>query len=210
MSGLFITFEGGEGGGKSTQIEKLKNVLELQSFDVITTREPGGTPIAERIRDTLLDPENKSITPMAELLLYQAARAQHVEELIIPALEKGSIVLCDRFADSTAAYQGAGRKLSPHALTILHDLATGGLSPDVTFLLDLPPETGLARANQEGTADRIEQESLDFHLRVREAFLNLARNNPDRIHVLDALQPIDDIADHVQAIIKSVLNERGV
>lgn len=201
MKGLFITFEGGEGGGKSTQIELLRAHLESEGFDVVVTREPGGTPVAERIRTVLLDPENTALTPMAELMLYEAARAQHVGELIVPALEKGAVVLCDRFCDSTTAYQGAGRSLPGDYVKTLHELATDGLLPDITFLMDLPPETGLARAKGDGGGDRIEKESIEFHTRVREGFLTLARNFPERIHVIDALQSIEYISDKVRSIV---------
>ncbi|MFP6582431.1 MAG: dTMP kinase [Candidatus Hydrogenedentota bacterium] len=209
MSGLFITFEGGEGVGKSTQIERLKNALKTAGHEVVVTREPGGTPIAERIRDVLLDPANDDMTPMAELMLYEAARAQHVGELIQPALDAGRIVLCDRFNDSTTAYQGAGRDLALEDVEVLHQQATGGLLPDVTILLDLDPAVGLSRAKGEGAGDRIEKESLAFHERVRAGFLELTERFPKRIHRIDADQSIDAIADAVHAIVMSRLAARG-
>lgn len=208
MKGMFITFEGGEGAGKTTLIQRLYDHLQSQRFEVIVTREPGGTLIGDQIRKLLLDPENKKISPTTELLLYEAARAQHVGELITPALEKGSIVLCDRFCDSTTAYQGAGRSLSGENVDELNKLATGGLIPDLTFLVDLPPETGLARATLDGLADRIENESIEFHTRVREGFLTLAGNYPDRIHVIDALQSIEEISIQVRDIVASKLVDR--
>ena len=207
MKGTLITFEGGEGGGKSTQIARLYDYLISQGHAVIVTREPGGTPIAERIRDLLLDPENDSLVSMAELLLYEAARAQHVGELIFPALNAGTIVLCDRFYDSTIAYQGAGRHVSSKDVETLNALATCGLKPDITLLFDLPPEIGLQRAKGESTGDRIEKEALEFHERVREGYLALADAHPERVHVLDALQSIDDMTTIIRTIIDSELSE---
>jgi dTMP kinase len=197
MSGLFITFEGVEGCGKSTQIKLLQTHLEDVGFDTVLTREPGGTPVAERIRALLLDPENAELLPMAELLLYSAARAQHVGECIRPAMDAGKVVLCDRFVDSTTAYQGAGREMGGAVLETLHELSTGGLMPDVTFLLDLPVEVGLSRAESRGAADRLEQESVAFHQRVRDGFLALAQSEPKRIAVVDAAGAIDAIAGEI-------------
>lgn len=209
MRGIFITFEGGEGTGKSTQIPRLHDTLIEQGHTVIMTREPGGTPVAERIREVLLDPDNDALVTMAELLLYEAARAQHVGELIIPALDAGTVVLCDRFYDSTTAYQGAGRYVDATDVDTLNQLASHGLEPDVTILLDLPPEIGLQRAKGEGTGDRIEGESLEFHERVRAGFLALAEAQPERIHVIDALQSMDDIAEAIRSIVHSAITERG-
>ena len=197
MIGMFITFEGGEGVGKTTQITLLKDALEADGRTVVVTREPGGTPIAERIRNVVLDAANAGMAPMTELLLYEAARAQHVEELIRPALERGDIVLCDRFSDSTTAYQGAGRSLNEADLETLHALATGGLEPDLTILLDLAPTMGLERASHRGEADRIELESITFHERVREGFLELAARYPERLRVVDATQDVETIAAEV-------------
>jgi dTMP kinase len=205
MSGPFITFEGGEGGGKSTQIGLLREYLKSEGHEIVVTREPGGTPIAERIRTLLLDPENTALTPLAELMLYEAARAQHVGELIAPALEAGKIVLCDRFCDSTVAYQGAGRSLSGESVYALNELATHGLMPDITLLMDLPPETGLNRAKGDAQGDRIEKESIDFHTRVREGFLLLAENHPERIHTIDALKSVEEISITIRDIIASAL-----
>lgn len=203
MTGFFITFEGGEGVGKTTQIELLKIALEADGRTVVVTREPGGTPIAERIRDVVLDSANAGMVPMAELMLYEAARAQHVEELIRPALERGDVVLCDRFSDSTTAYQGAGRSLDEADLEALHALATGGLGPDLTILLDLSPTTGLERANSRGEADRIESESLKFHERVREGFLELAQKFPERLRVVDATRAVDAISAEVLELVRA-------
>ncbi len=205
MKGTLITIEGGEGGGKSTQIARLHDYLIEQGHAVIVTREPGGTPIAERIRDLLLDPDNDDLVSMAELLLYEAARAQHVGELILPALHSGTIVLCDRFYDSTVAYQGAGRHIAPADVETLNNLATCGLEPDITILFDLPPEEGLKRAKGDTAGDRIEKEAIEFHERVREGYLKLADEHPDRIHTIDALKSIDEVSQDIRDIIDSAL-----
>lgn len=205
MKGTLITIEGGEGGGKSTQIARLHDYLIQQGHTVIVTREPGGTPIAERIRDLLLDPDNDNLVSMAELLLYEAARAQHVGELILPALQSGTIVLCDRFYDSTVAYQGAGRHIAPADVETLNNLATCGLKPDITILFDLPPEEGLKRAKGDTAGDRIEKEAIEFHERVREGYLKLADEHPDRIHTIDAMKSIDQVSQDIRDIIDSAL-----
>lgn len=199
MKGLFVTFEGVEGCGKSTQIRLLEQRLREEGHKVLVTREPGGNPIAEAIREILLDPENMAMGPTAELLLYAAARAQHVHQTIRPALEEGAIVLCDRFADSTTAYQGAARGIPEATLQQLHELATGGLKPDITFLLDIPVEAGLERTRQRGRADRIEQESLEFHERVRQGFLKIADQEPERVQILDASESVDTVAESIHA-----------
>lgn len=204
MTGLFITIEGVEGAGKTTQLKRLHRHLEQIGYAVVVTREPGGTPIGEAVRQVLLDPTHAAMAPVTELLLYEAARAQHVAELIRPALEEGKAVLCDRFADSTTAYQGAGRALAPQDILTLHNLATGGLWPDLTLVLDLAVKTGLERARNRGRYDRLEQETLLFHEQVREGFLELARLEPDRVKVIDAAQPVDAVAAaicaHVDAL----------
>jgi dTMP kinase len=209
MRGAFITFEGVEGCGKTTQLRLLEAHLRAQGQEVLVTREPGGPPIAEAIRGILLDPENRAMGPTTELLLYAAARAQHVYETIWPALELGKTVLCDRFADSTAAYQGAGRGIPRDMLDQLHQLATGGIQPDRTFLLDLPPAEGLARARTRGRADRLEQESLPFHERVRAGFLALAEAEPQRILVVDARQEVEVLAAQIRQEVKRLLQRPG-
>lgn len=209
MNGWFITFEGGEGGGKTTQIALLKTFLESLGFDVVVTREPGGTSIAERIRTVLLDPQNTGMDSTAELLLYAAARAQHVGELIAPALQQGKVVLCDRFCDSTTAYQGAGRSLLPEDLDALHQIATHGLIPDLTLFMDLPAEIGLKRAKGDTLGDRIEKESIVFHQRVRDGFIALAERFPERIVRIDALQSIEQVTDNVRSIVSSRMNLEG-
>ena len=187
---LFITFEGIEGCGKTTQLRLLAADLERRGYEVIATREPGGCPIGDAVRRILLDPENNAMVPRAELLLYAAGRAQHVEEVIRPALAAGRIVLCDRYIDATAAYQGFGRGLPGEMIDGLNTLAVSGLVPDLTFLLDLPVEEGLGRAVERNAAtalqeDRFERESLKFHQRVREGYLSIARRE-SRFRIIDA------------------------
>lgn len=189
--GFFITFEGVEGCGKTTQLRLLKERLEAAGERVRATREPGGCPIADQMRAILLDAENRAITPLSELLLYAAARAQHVQEVIVPAVERGEIVLCDRFTDATISYQGYGRGLDLDTIGQLNRLATGGLQPQLTVLIDCPAEVGLsrARARIEATSgareERFELESLRFHERVREGYLALAAASPDRFVIVD-------------------------
>ncbi len=207
--GLFITFEGVEGCGKSTQLGRLQAWLEDQGHTVVVTREPGGTPIAEAIREILLDPANTAMGPEAELLLYEAARAQHIHEKIGPALARGHIVLCDRFADSTTAYQGAGRGFAPELLHELHTMATGGVWPDLTLLIDLDVRIGLERARNRGRKDRLEREAIDFHQRVREGFLALAQSAPERIAIVDGNAPEAVVAQAVQAQVASCLAQRS-
>ena len=206
MSGVFITFEGIEGSGKSTQASKLYDVLSERGLTVDLTREPGGTAIAESIREILLDPAHDRMSNTTELLLYQAARAQHVAERIRPALERGEVVICDRFFDSTTAYQGAGRGLAADELNALHDVTTGGLSPKRTYLFDLPVEEGMFRIAGTRQTDRIERESVAFHERVRQGFLALARENTERILIIDGMQDEDAIAAEVMTDIDRILD----
>ncbi|PIR21252.1 MAG: dTMP kinase [Deltaproteobacteria bacterium CG11_big_fil_rev_8_21_14_0_20_47_16] len=207
MSGLFITFEGVEGCGKSTQVRLLVDALEAAGHSVHVTREPGGTPIGEDIRSILLSPANKVMCKEAEILLYAAARAQHVAEVIRPKMAEGTIVISDRYADATAAYQGAARGFSPEQLAAVHKLATNDLQPDATILIDVPVAKGLARVLQrsidEGRRgyDRLEAEALEFHEAVQAAYLKLAKANPKRIHVMDGMQSIDDIHQQIMAVI---------
>jgi len=189
----FITFEGGEGSGKSTQLEKLSRALKAQGLDVLQTREPGGTEIGQLIRRTLLTGESQSIHPLTELLLYSADRTQHVRQVIRPALEQGKTVLCDRYQDSTLVYQGYGRGLDLGTINILGQWATDDLMPQWTMLLDCPADVGLARSKarleaQNSGEDRFEKEALDFHERCRKGFLDLAKNNPERFLIVDATQ----------------------
>ncbi|MBN1140369.1 MAG: dTMP kinase [Deltaproteobacteria bacterium] len=188
---LFITFEGIEGSGKSTQIQLLAQRLRDRNLLVTTTREPGGCPLCDRIRDLLLNPDQQSMAPSAELFLYLASRAQHMAEVILPALGQGRIVLCDRFSDATAAYQGFARGIDPDFIETLNRFATSGRGPDLTLLFDLAAEDGLRRSRCRDRsagvqADRLERESLDFHRRVREGYLHLAAAEPQRFRVFDA------------------------
>lgn len=208
-SGLFVTFEGIEGAGKTTQISLLADFLTAKGYEVITLREPGGTQLGDRIRDLLLTPCKEPLRPMAEFLLFCASRNQLVESIIRPALERGQVVLCDRFYDSSIAYQGFARGLALETIKGLTDVATAGVKPTRTFLLDLPVERGLERARvrrNEGQDDRFEAEALDFHRRVREGFLTLAREEPQRIKVIDADRPSPLIAESIQRLIEDGLS----
>ena len=188
MRGLFVTFEGGEGSGKSTQLERFTARLRERGLDPLVTREPGGTPVAEGIRELLLDPALEPAA-VAEALLMEAARAELVATVIRPALEAGRIVLCDRYADSTLAYQGAGRGLDLAMLREWNRVATGGLEPDLTLLFDLDPQVGLSRrSGAAGVPNRLDRESLAFHTRVRARYLELARAEPGRFVVISAAQ----------------------
>lgn len=203
--GIFISFEGGEGSGKTTQIQLLKEYLEGKGHDVVLTREPGGTPEAEKIRSLLVEREGGEWSPMAECLLLFAARAMHARDLIEPALNAGKIVLTDRFTDSTRAYQGYAGGMDLGQIEQLKQLSIGTLEPDLTFILDIPAAAGLARSNTRQTAqniteDRFEKKSLDFHEALRQGFLILARQNPTRCHVIDADNPIDAIATQIAYI----------
>lgn len=208
---LFITFEGGEGAGKTTLILKLKEILEKQGHAVVLTREPGGTALGENIREWLLSPKHKfPICDAAELMLFLASRAQHIEEIIRPALDTGKIVLCDRFNDSTIAYQGAGRKLGTARVKLLCDLLCGDIIPHLTFYLDIDPQTGLERTASaakenapSGSVDRIEAENLLFHERIRKAFLNLAVQNPSRFHCLDATKTAENVFNDALKILNT-------
>ncbi|WP_313900035.1 dTMP kinase [Dactylosporangium roseum] len=195
--GLFIVFEGGEGAGKSTQVQQLAAALRKIGRDVVVTHEPGATPVGSRIRSLVLDPPERNgdvVTPRAEALLYAADRAHHVASVVRPALNRGAVVISDRYVDSSLAYQGAGRTLPVDEVSWLSKWATGGLKPDLVVLLDLDPAIGLERAGKRGTADRLESESLAFHERVRYAFLDLASADPSRYLVLDATNPVDALA----------------
>ena len=193
--GIFITFEGIEGAGKTTQAQRLATVLGPKT---VLTREPGGTHISERIRDIFLTSEG--ITPMTELLLIAAARTQHVDEQIRPALEAHRTVICDRFIDATVAYQGYRGGIDLAFIHRLNHIATGGLTPDITFILDLSPEIGLSRQQQDGAhRDRLDKESLESHRKVREGYLSVAKANPHRIKLIDATQSPDAIHAEVLA-----------
>jgi dTMP kinase len=218
--GRLIAFEGVEGSGKSTQLELLRRVLEgrggpgdrrggppvSQGREVVVTREPGGTPAGERVRSVLLDPEVE-LHPRAEALLFAAARAELVEAVIRPALERGAVVLCDRYLDSSLAYQGAARGLGQGPVEEVNRFATGGLLPDLVVLLDLDPASGLRR--RAGALDRIEAQDLGFHRRVRQAFRDLAAADPARFAVVDATAPVPEVAAQVQAAVLALLEGSG-
>ncbi|MEW6141774.1 MAG: dTMP kinase [Chloroflexota bacterium] len=196
MKRLFITFEGGEGCGKSTQARALYTHLKRQGIPVLLTQEPGGTDLGRHIRDLLKRQVSTSISPEAELLLFNASRAQLVSEVIKPALKKGMVVICDRFYDSTTAYQGYGRGLDLTAVKAVNDFGAGGLKPDLTILLDIPPERGLDRKGR-SVEDRYEQEAVRFHKRVRAGYLKLARMEPERWLVIDGRLKRREIADRI-------------
>lgn len=203
MSGLFITLEGPEGAGKSTNREYLAACLRAQGVEVLLTREPGGTPLAERIRDLLLAPSDEVMASDTELLLMFAARAQHLEAVIRPALRAGMVVLCDRFTDATYAYQGGGRGLSFERIAILEAFVQGELRPDLTLVFDLPVEIGLSRAAARGRLDRFEQEGTAFFEAVRSTYLQRAAAKPSRYRVIDAGQTLV----HVQQALDQLLPE---
>jgi dTMP kinase len=212
---LFITFEGIEGSGKSTQIQLLKKHLQQSGCAVVATREPGGCAIADAIRAILLDPANRRLVPRAELLLYAAARAQHVEQVIRPALAAGTVVLCDRFIDATTAYQGGGRSLDRRLVENLNDIATAGVIPDLTLLLDFPAEAGLLRARQRNLAgdlhneSRFEMEETAFHERVRAAYLELAAREK-RFRIIDAGGGIEAVSARIAAAVDNFKAGRTV
>lgn len=191
--GKFITIEGSEGAGKSTNIRFIQQYLNAKNIEFISTREPGGTPIAEKIRDLLLDKSNIKLCDDAELLLMFAARSQHLNELIIPALESGKWVLSDRFTDASYAYQGGGRGLSWQKIAQLEQWVQGSLRPDATILLDVPVELGMERVRHRGETDRFEEEQLSFFNRIRDAYLKLAKDNPKRFHIIDTQPAIEQV-----------------
>ncbi len=203
--GKFITIEGSEGSGKSTNIRFIQDFLRSQNIDYISTREPGGTPVAEKIRDLLLDKSNTSLCDDTELLLMFAARAQHLNELILPALASGQWVISDRFTDASYAYQGGGRGLSWEKIAQLEQWVQGSLRPDATILLDIPVELGMERVRKRGEIDRFEQEQLSFFNKIREAYLKLARENPQRFHIVDTRPAIEDVHKQLATIMKKII-----
>ncbi len=205
MSGLFITLEGPEGAGKSTNREYLAERLREQGIDVLLTREPGGTPLAERIRELLLTPSRETMAADTELLLVFAARAQHLAEVIRPALARGSVVLCDRFTDATYAYQGGGRGLSTARIEQLETFVQGSLRPDLTLVFDLPIEVGLARAAARGRLDRFEQEGRSFFDSVRKTYLERAALAPQRYRILDAGQSLVEVQGALDALLPELV-----
>jgi dTMP kinase len=201
MTGKFITVEGIEGVGKTTNIDFIHQQLLAAGRDVVVTREPGGTPLGEAIRGLLLDPAYTGMDSTCELQLMFAARAEHVARVIRPALENGQWVLCDRFTDATYAYQGGGRGIDTGVIARLEELVQGDFRPDLTLLLDVPVEIGLARASKRGALDRFEQEKVAFFERVRTAYLEMAARSPERYRVIDASQPLDVVQQQLDAVI---------
>lgn len=210
MSGLFITLEGPEGAGKSTNREYLAALLREQGIDVLLTREPGGTPLAERVRELLLAPSDEAMASDTELLLVFAARAQHLAQVIVPALNRGAVVLCDRFTDATYAYQGGGRGLDVQRIAQLETFVQGALRPDLTLVFDLPVEVGLARAAARGRLDRFEQEGREFFEAVRTTYLQRARAEPARYRILDAAQTLEAVQRDLDGLLPQLLElQRG-
>ena len=205
MTGLFITLEGPEGAGKSTNREYLAQRLRERGLDVVLTREPGGTPLAERIRELLLTPADEPMNSDTELLLVFAARAQHLAQVIRPALTRGAVVLCDRFTDATFAYQGGGRGLSSARIEQLESFVQGELRPDLTLIFDLPVEIGLSRAAARGRLDRFEQEGLGFFEAVRSAYLDRARQAPQRYSVIDAGRSLSAVQQDLDRLLPDIL-----
>lgn len=203
--GRFITIEGIEGTGKSTNIAFLKSLVKEHELEVITTREPGGTPLAEQIRELLLVHREENLPPLTELLLFFASRSVMLKNLVIPALERGDWVICDRFTDATRAYQGAGRGLDISVIEQLADWVHGGLQPDLTVLLDAPAELGISRVKSRGQGDRMDSQELIFYEKVRTAYLNLAKENPERFVVVDATQSLADVQDAIREAVAPLL-----
>lgn len=211
---MFITLEGIEGAGKTSQVEHIVNIVGSHGYECITTREPGGTPIGAQIRQILLNPENNQLHPGAELLLYMADRVQHIKTTIEPHLKKGHTVVCDRFFDATLVYQGYARGLEKTLIRELHRLVCNDFKPDLTLLFDLDPRVGLERAwrqiNNGGRTDqesRFEKEKLTFHEKVREGYLTLARIEPERFRIIDAARSEDEVAKDIEAILVDCLNK---
>ena len=203
MKGKFITIEGCEGVGKSTQLKKLASYLNDIGVDAVFTREPGGTEISEKIRNIILDATNVEMTPVTELLLYAAARRQHTEQLIIKAVNEGKVVVCDRYADSTMAYQGFGRNLDKQVISSLNALATEGVKIDLTLFLDLDPEKGFLRKGGADKSDRMENEKIDFHKRVYQGFDHIAKTE-ERVARIDASKSVDEVFEQIKTALASI------
>ncbi|MCJ7507350.1 MAG: dTMP kinase [candidate division Zixibacteria bacterium] len=210
MKGRLITFEGIDGCGKTTHSKKLKDYLLKKGYKVLLLREPGGEKIAEKIRRILLSDKNKKIAPLAELFLYNASRAQLVETVVLPALKDGKMVICDRFYDSTLAYQGYGRGLNKGVIKCLNQIAANGIIPNLTILIDLPPLVALKRKGKTGVIkDRLEQENLDFHKKVRNGYLKIASINKRRFRIVDAKRNINDTWSGVKKAMDDFLKKRN-
>lgn len=207
MKGKFITIEGGEGAGKSTMMDRLAGWLVSHGHRVVSTREPGGTVLAEKIRAILLDDQHGELSDQSELLLVFASRAQHLEELIRPALARGDTVLCDRFTDASWAYQGGGRQMPDEWIASMEKMVHGDLQPDLTLLLDLPPDQGLKRVSRRGKADRFEQESSRFFKRVRQAYLVRAKSSANRFEIIDASGDIAQVWSQIESALERRLSQ---
>lgn len=205
--GIFITMEGPDGSGKSTQIALLKEYLEKEGYDVLITREPGGTAISEAIREVILNKDFREMSPVTEMLLYASARAQLIHEVVGPALEKGQAVISDRFVDSSLVYQGIARGLGVEKVYEVNLNAIGKYMPDVTFLLDLPAEVGIARKKGQKDLDRMELESLEFHKSVAQGYRDMAARFPERIKSVDATRPVEDISDLIIREVSDILKK---
>ncbi|MCG8488000.1 MAG: dTMP kinase [Chromatiales bacterium] len=209
LKGRFITVEGGEGAGKSSNLDFIRNLLNRAGKQVVFTREPGGTPLGEAIRDLLLGHQHTGMADDTELLLMFAARAEHLQQKIIPALEQGHWVLCDRFTDASYAYQGAGRGLAGDRIATLEQFVQGDLRPDLTLLLDLPVEQGLARAGQRSEPDRFEKQEMSFFEKVRAGYLEIAVREPDRVKVIDASKPLETVQQQINSVVTAFLEQSG-
>ncbi len=205
QQGLFITLEGVEGAGKSTLMSYVAEIFSKAGKEVIQTREPGGTKTGEQIRNILLDSKNVGVTDDTELLLMFAARSQHINEIISPALASGKVVICDRFTDASYAYQGGGRGIDTSRIQILEDWVQQGLKPNLTLLFDLDVETGLRRASKRSEADRFEQEEVTFFQRIRNCYLDRAKNEPERFRIIDSSQSFDHVKQQIQNILNQYL-----
>ncbi|MEW8497164.1 MAG: dTMP kinase [Candidatus Thiodiazotropha taylori] len=209
MKGRFITVEGGEGAGKSSNLDFIRNLLNSAGKQVVFTREPGGTPLGEAIRDLLLGHQHTGMADDTELLLMFAARAEHLQQKIIPALQQGQWVLCDRFTDASYAYQGAGRGLASDRIASLEQFVQGGLRPDLTLLLDLPVEQGLARAGQRSEPDRFEKQEMSFFEKVRAGYLEIAAREPHRVKIVDASKPLETVQQQIHSVVSTFLEQSG-
>ena len=213
---LFITFEGVEGSGKTTQIQHLKRYLTQKGIPCRVTREPGGCPIGEKVRKILLNPDHREMSPLSELLLYEASRAQHVRDVIKPLLKKGMVVLCDRFSDASIAYQGYGRKVDLKLVERLNRLSSQGIKPDITFLLDCPSDVGLKRALQRNRMlkkekeERFEREKIQFHHRVRRGYLSIAKKEPNRVKIIDTREGEEKVFEKIRRIVDELIAAKRI
>lgn len=207
MQGKFITIEGTEGVGKTTNIEFIQHWLNRRGVEFVSTREPGGTPLAEQVRELLLTPREEKVGDSTELLLMFAGRAQHLDQVILPALDSGTSVLCDRFTDASYAYQGFGREMDCSLIAKLEQIVQGDLRPDLTLILDIPVEIGLKRASERSAPDRFEQEQIEFFDRVRQGYLKIAEENPERCAVIDASQSLDQVQASIEAVLENFYSQ---